>query len=255
MIGFMKRRLAGLGATALLLGMLVGFAPAAFAEETVRLGSSQITNYGKQSQNDAQWATPAMRGEAFKYLVVGRDFRLYKVPRPTTPGRLEVIYFFWYGSDWSAKIDAQARSWGASQSASIRFQPSPMVLSNKWALGARVFFALEQLKVEHRVGPLLQQAVARQEVSLENPRQVRDFVVASGVNRKKFEAAINDPRVISKAFSTQPAARMYGLQIAPTFVIDGKFVFQASPNTSPENLLKMVQFFVKNYQEDQAKGK
>jgi thiol:disulfide interchange protein DsbA len=240
---------------ALVTFFVLFMSPALAGDEVVRLGSTSQpaapTPASTSSSSDLR--TLAQKGEKFDYLVAGKDFQVYSHRHSITPGKLEVIYFFWYGSDWSAKIDTPIRAWAAAHSDVIRFQPSPVVFNNKWALGARIFFALRLMGIEAQIGPQLQQAVVSGSVSLDKPKQVLEFLVANGVDAVKFQRAINDPRVVAQTASTIPVAGQYGVQTLPTFVIDGRYVFQSAAGVSPESLLKMVEFFTEHYIADASR--
>ena len=44
------------------------------------------------------------------YVVRGKDFHVLAKPQRATPGRTEMLVFFWYGSPWAAKIDPYLRA-------------------------------------------------------------------------------------------------------------------------------------------------
>lgn len=178
-----------------------------------------------------------------RQLVAGRDYQLLASPLPTTPGRLDVIYFFWYGSPWSQSFDPLIRRWADDRApALIRFQPSPVVLADGWGYGARVFFALEQMGIEHATGPALMRAISQGVVQYADPSTLNEWLSTNGVDTKAFSKAINSPLTVAKTSSSPSVTRLYAIQRVPAVVIDGRYVFTINAAGDTAELMDRVAF-------------
>lgn len=181
------------------------------------------------------------------YVVKDKDFTKYETPLPKTRGpanQVEVVYFFWYGSDLSWKIDKEMRLWAASQPYPVLLSPSPAVLGDSpyQVLGARIFFTLKALDRESDLGPLFFQAVQTKQVDMTDPQALVDWFVAHGIPEKRFMATINSNGVKYLAHSVARTMQMYDVQSVPTMVIDGQYQVRATTKVSPERVAAITQF-------------
>lgn len=178
-----------------------------------------------------------------RQLVAGRDYYVLAKPIPTASNRLDVIYFFWYGSPWSQSFDPLIRTWADQKApALVRFQPSPIVLTAGWGYGARVFFALEKMNIEKTVGPALMRALNQGVVKYDDPSSLNKWLVENGVDKQAFSKAINSEIVVAKTASSPSVARMYGIDRVPMVVIDGKYVFMTNSRGDVNELMSRVAF-------------
>lgn len=178
-------------------------------------------------------------------LRAGVDYSVIANPAPQDPRYIDVVYFFWYGSPWSARFDPMVRKWVDERAPTIvRFKPSPVVMQDDWAFGARIFHALDEMGLESRISPLLTRAISEGAVDYNNPSSVRDFLVRQGVDKDAFQRKINSPMVIAKATAAPRHVRLYGLHAVPTVVVDGRFVFHPQAQGNPAELLDRVSYAV-----------
>jgi thiol:disulfide interchange protein DsbA len=188
---------------------------------------------------------PAQRQAAPRVLVAGRDFLVLSQKLPTTPGRIDVIYFFWYGSPWSASFDPLIRKWAAEKAPAVaRFQPAPAVITEGWGYGARVFYALEAMHIERTVGPALIAAIHSGVVKYDTPKSLQDWLRTNNVDIKAFTAAINSPLVVAETASSPQISKIFGVNSVPTVVVDGQFLFVIGPSGDVNELLSRVSYAV-----------
>lgn len=166
-----------------------------------------------------------------RVLVAGRDYVVLAKKIPSSVERLDVVYFFWYNSPTTAKMDPAIRRWASSQApALVKFIPQPAILSQEWGLGARLFFALRDLNVEDKVGPRLVQALEENVVDYNNPKALYAWLKEEGVNPKQLMEALNSPSTIAQTTWMASSMQLYGVQQVPTVIIDGQFVFTPKAN-------------------------
>lgn len=181
------------------------------------------------------------------YVVKDRDFTKLDKPLPTTKGQqnqVEVVYFFWYGSDLSWKIDREMRQWAATRPFPVRLSPSPAILGDSpyQVLGARIFFTLTHLNRESDLGPLFFQAVQTKQVDMTNPQALVDWFVAHGIPERQFLATINSNEVKSMTLGVYRTMRTYKVESVPTMVLDGQYQVRATTKMSAERVAAVTQF-------------
>lgn len=185
------------------------------------------------------------------YVVRGKDFYVLASPQRATPGRTELLVFFWYGSPWAAKVDPYLRAWVASgrAPADLRIQYVPLVMGESWAFSARIFFALEALGLERELSPRLLRAVDTKAVDLSSPVSVKRWLIEQGVSAERFEKAINSDLVVAKTAALPAIARAYHVRSSPTFVLDGTYHIAASSQMPPERATAVAMFFAQKLSE------
>lgn len=191
-----------------------------------------------------------------QFVVLGRDFFKLnqEMPKSSRPGEVEVIYFFWYGSPQSFEIDKQLRAWAVSQPYSIKFTPTPASFDPMYGLfAARIFFAVEFLGKEKTINPLFLEAVVKGHVSLENPKDVLDWMDAHGISKRQFQNAINHSLVIARTGSVSSVMTSYSVRNTPTVVVDGRFVIPSRTGQSSEQWLSNTKFIIEKVYESNNK--
>lgn len=192
--------------------------------------------------------------EPLTAVIANRDLVKYDRPHRTSapPGTIEVIYFFWYGSPWAARVDQPLRAWAASRPYAVRFVPFPVIFSGAdtdpahqvQVLSARIFFALQKLGKENDVGPLFLTAVHHNFVSLTDMGPILDWMDAHGVARKDFMDAINSPEVKEQTATVPYVVASYmpdGASV-PAVVLDGTYMTRATDGQSLSHWLGVVEF-------------
>lgn len=185
------------------------------------------------------------------YVVVDRDFTKYEKKLPTTRGQanqVEVIYFFWYGSDLSWKIDREMRQWAARQPYPVLLSPSPVILGDSpyQILGARIFFTLKAMGREPDLGPLFFEAVQDGHVDMTNLQAIVDWFSVRGISEKRFLEVLNSNEVKASTLNVYRTMRDYQVEAVPTIVLDGEYKIRVSTKTSPERVAAVAQFMAEN---------
>jgi thiol:disulfide interchange protein DsbA len=230
-----------------------------FLAPLLLLTSSWILASAAQAQEMAPPSAPAPAAVSsalpalpkIDYVVRGKDFHVLAKPQRATPGRTEMLVFFWYGSPWAAKIDPYLRAWIASgrAPANLRIQYVPMAMSDQWTFAARVFYALEELGMERELTPRLLRAVELKVVDLSSPASVQKWLLEQGVSPEAFEKAINSNRVVAKTASLPAIASAYQVRSSPTFIIDGTYHIAATRELPPERAAAVAMFFAQKLSE------
>ena len=191
-----------------------------------------------QSPHSATDAAPV----SSQTLVAGRDYMVLTKRVPASSDRLDIVYFFWYNSPTSAKMDPLIRDWAKNHApALVNFKPLPAVLEQGWGYGARIFFGLVDLGKEDQVGPRLLRAIDQGVVDYNNPKSLRDWLSDQGVSPSAFSQSINSGKVIAQTSWMPSLMRLYAIRNVPTIIMDGQFVFAAKPKEDPKDFLSRIE--------------
>lgn len=189
------------------------------------------------------------------YVVLNRDYTKYDTPKITssTPGQIEVIYFFWYGSSWSNEIDKDLTQWINSNPHSIKLTRSPVIFdydNPHQILSARIFFALERLGLEKALGPLFMEAVHNKNVNISSMKSIISWFSARGVSEEEFLSAINHDSSIVKTHALRHTMENYKIKSSPTIVIDGTYQIRSHEKNTPKRSLETAKFMITRILED-----
>jgi hypothetical protein len=195
-----------------------------------------------------------VQADPLQTVVVNTDLLKYGTERRTSApaGTIEVIYFFWYGSPWAARVDQSLRAWASTRSYPVRFVPYPVIFAaddgsverQVQVLGARIFFALQLLDKEDSIGPLFMTAVHRNFVHLDSVPSVMAWMEAHGITSKDFLSAINDPKVRQNTAAVPSVVQNYMDKDAisvPAVAIDGSYLARATTSSPLSHWLGVVE--------------
>lgn len=200
-------------------------------------------------------AVPAFGQEAMN-IVVNKDFTVYEKPRPTnaTPDRIEIVYFYWYGSPWAKEIDRDLRTWVKTRPYGVKLIPAPAAFGGKHEIfGARIFFALELLGKEDEISPLLLEAVSQRTLNFDSIPAIIKWMDARGVPEKDFLRAMDDPRTKASTARVHDVMKIYGVTSVPTVVINGKYMVRANDRVPPQRFLNIVKVLTQRLAETNQK--
>jgi protein dithiol oxidoreductase (disulfide-forming) len=193
---------------------------------------------------------PAVMGP----LVKNQDFRELPNPvRTSVPdGDVEVIGFFHYGSPWVQQVAPFVQTWVAQAGPRVHFTWAPAVIDQDWGWGARVYFALDQIGDLDSVQEDLLENDGTAQLPDRDPKALTAWLHDRRVDDKAFSQAINDGKVIARAAWVPSLMSLYDIRTVPTFVINGRYVVEASDATPPLMALARTRYIVESILRDQA---
>lgn len=190
---------------------------------------------------------------------LGEHYLLYMPPKitdPTFPGPIEIIYFYYPGSDWTARSDRIIRKWASQLPVAVKFKPTPALIYEDWWFLARISLAFEYLGVEKTVVPSLIDKLHKEKGNFNPARTIdlKNFLSSQGISKEEFEEAVNSDEVKSKLLSLEKVTRMYQIKTVPSIVIDGRFLVQAREDRAPAEILATSTTLVEIAQEARNLG-
>lgn len=168
------------------------------------------------------------------------DFRRIDPPVPSAPDRIDVLLFFWLGDPEAEDTLDAWRQWTGQAPGALRFDWFPAILDDAWAYGTRVFHALREIGRDDLL-PGLVAAMASEQVDYTSPLELRNWLERQGVDADVFEQAVNSDAVIERSAMTPAIGWLYQIQAAPSIVVAGRYVIEASATRTPAQMVMIAQ--------------
>ncbi len=176
----------------------------------------------------------------------GVEYRQLAAAQPTdTPGKIEVIEFFWYGCPHCYSFEPVLEPWVKKLPKDVQFRRVPAMFNEEYAQGARAFYALEAIGQEERLHKALFDAVhtgARLRVGDE--AALTEWLGKHGVDTKKFAAAYRSFSVESKLKRATQLTQAYKIDGVPSMAVNGKYVVNTDNIRSFEQLLGVTDYLI-----------
>ena len=175
--------------------------------------------------------------EAFE----GKDYTTVSVPQPVATGKkIEVLEFFWYRCPHCSALEPGLEAWLRKLPKDAQIRRVPAVFRDDWMPGAKIYYTLEQLGQLGRLHRKVFDAYHVENLNLNDPAVLGEWVTKQGVDRKKFEAIYNSFSTQSKVMQGTRLATAYGITGVPTFIIDGKYITAESMTGSEPRLFEVL---------------
>ena len=190
--------------------------------------------------------------------VEGTDYIELKPPQSVeTPGKVEVIEFFWYRCPHCYALEPDLEAWVKRLPPDVQFRRIPGILNEDWAVDARIFFALEAIGDSQRLHRPLFNAIHQQGgVRLRGDafaKWVADWLAKQKVDMAKYDAALHSFSVESKMRRAAQMARSYRLDGVPALSVQGRYLVLAS--TSQKAMLATTDTLIGETRKQLAKTK
>lgn len=190
--------------------------------------------------------------------VEGTDYIELKPPQSVeTPGKVEVIEFFWYRCPHCYALEPDLEAWVKRLPPDVQFRRIPGILNEDWAVDARIFYALEAIGDSGRLHRPLFNAIHQQGgVRLRGDafaKWVADWLAKQKVDMAKYDAALHSFSVESKLRRAAQMARSYRLDGVPALSVQGRYLVLAS--TSQKAMLATTDTLIGETRKQLAKTK
>jgi thiol:disulfide interchange protein DsbA len=156
--------------------------------------------------------------------VEGRHYVRLGQPLPATPGKVEVVEFFFYRCPHCFAFDPLLESWVHQLPADVGFRRVPVGQQALLKLHARMFHALEAMgALTPAVHTGIFNAFHRQRMEANDEAAVVALVGRLGVDTTKFKQAFSSFGVQAKVAQGQKLAELAGADAVPALVVGGRW--------------------------------
>jgi len=191
--------------------------------------------------------------------VEGTDYVELKPPQSVdSPGKIEVIEFFWYRCPHCYALEPDLEAWVKRLPQDVQFKRIPGILNEDWGVDARIFYALETLGELGRLHRPFFNAIHQPGggVRLRGDafaKWTADWLAKQKVDMAKYDAALHSFSVESKVRRAAQMARAYRLDGVPALTVQGRYVVLAS--TSQRAMLATTDTLIGQTRKQLAKTK
>ena len=176
----------------------------------------------------------------------GVEYRDLATAQPTdSPGKIEVVEFFWYGCPHCYNFEHVVTPWAKKLPKDVQFRRVPAMFNEEYAQGARAFYALEAIGEEERLHKALFDAVhTGSRLRVGNEAALTEWLGKQGVDMKKFAAAYRSFSVEGKLKRAAQLTQAYKIDGVPAMAVNGKYVVNTDNIKSFEQLLAVTDYLI-----------
>jgi len=156
------------------------------------------------------------------------------------PDTIEVIEFFWYGCPHCYRFSPHIERFKQSIPADVSFRHMPAVLSPRWELHAKAFFAASIMGELERFHGAMFAAIHEDNMRLDSATGIGEFVSSLGIDSERFVATMQSFAVDTRLRRVRNLQRAYGVSGTPTVVIDGRYRTSGSIAGGVANMIPVI---------------
>jgi protein dithiol oxidoreductase (disulfide-forming) len=193
----------------------------------------------KRRDFSALLATAPLAGAASHALaqggpVEGRQYSVLNPPLPTTPGKIEVVEFFWYGCPHCYAFEPAIEAWVKQLPADVAFRKVHVAFRANVKIHQRMFYALESMGKEAAARPAIFNAMHQQNLTLDDAKSQAKFLAPLGIDPTKYQEAYNSFGVVTKCTQAEKLSEAYRIDGVPSIGVGGRFL--TSPSDAGKGL-------------------
>ena len=160
--------------------------------------------------------------------IEGRQYLAINPPLPTTPGKIEVVEFFWYGCPHCYAFEPAIEAWTKTLPADVAFRKVHVAFRANIKIHQRMFYALEAMGKEAATRQAIFNAMHQQGQTLDDAKAQAKFLSPLGVDPAKYQEAYNSFGVVTKCQQAEKLSEAYRIDGVPSIGIAGRFLTSPS---------------------------
>lgn len=168
-----------------------------------------------------------------------------QAPVSAPAGKVEVVEFFWYGCPHCAQFEPHLAAWAAKLPPDVVFRRVPVAFrENPFGLHQRLYYAIEAMGLLPTLHPKVFHAMHVEQLRLDKPEQIADWVARQGVDKAKFMALFNSFGLQGKAKQARTLSEAYKIDGVPAIGVAGRYFTSVSLNGTPDKALATTDFLI-----------
>lgn len=178
---------------------------------------------------------------------------------PVTPvtntGKIEVVEVFWYACPHCFAFEPSVHKWLESKPDDVEYVRVPGVLSSRWVLLAKAYYAAQELGVEQKMTPIIFNHIHVLNNHLDKQEDVEVLFEANGVAKVDFQKAFRSFSVNTKIGQAKSLNREYGITGVPAIIVDGRYRIDTGSVGSFEKVIDITNFLLKKVRDERSNRK
>jgi thiol:disulfide interchange protein DsbA len=173
--------------------------------------------------------------------VKGRDYTVLDPALPVeTPGKIEVLEFFWYGCIHCFNFEPMVEAWLKKKPADVEFRRIPAVFNDRWAHDARIYYAFEALGLVEKLHAPLFESIHRARLNTAAEQPFTEWLTKQGVDHAKFHEAFKSFGVQSKIRRAVQLTTAYRIDGTPAIAVNGTYTISVDQAKSMGGMLRIA---------------
>jgi protein dithiol oxidoreductase (disulfide-forming) len=175
----------------------------------------------------------------------GANYTVLKPEQPVnTPGKIEVIEFFWYGCIHCYNLEPELEPWLRRLAPDVRFRRVPAIFNARWLHDAANFFTLEAMGVGEKLHRPLFDAIHVDRLRTDDTKAFNAWLEKQGVDVKRFDDVFRSFGVQSKVRQAQQLTVAYRIDGTPAMAVHGRYTVSPEQGGSLRGMLAVVDHLV-----------
>ncbi|EGJ11295.1 MULTISPECIES: thiol:disulfide interchange protein DsbA/DsbL [Rubrivivax] len=179
--------------------------------------------------------------------VEGTHYVRLQTPAPTSipeGKKVEVVEFFWYECGHCFNFEPLLETWSKRLPADVVFRRVPVGFTARHQIAQKIFYALEEMGQVGAVHRKVFNAIHVQGKRLLSESDIIDFMVANGLDGKRFGDAFRSFSVATKASRAKQLADAYKIDGVPAMGIQGRYYTSGALAGGHERALAVADFLI-----------
>ncbi len=177
--------------------------------------------------------------------VEGRDYVKLSQPLPVTPGKIEVVEFFWYGCPHCNAFEPALDAWQKKLPDDVAFKRVPVAFRQEpYVAHQRIYYALEAMGLVDTMHRKVFYAIHNERQRLDDLDDIAAFMQKNGVDADKFKAQYNSFSMQAKLQQARKLAAGYKIDGVPTLGINGRYFTSGSLVGTNEGALRVADVLI-----------
>jgi thiol:disulfide interchange protein DsbA len=178
--------------------------------------------------------------------VEGQQYVRLARPQPVaTPGKIEVVEFFWYGCPHCYEFEPMLEAWIKKLPPDIVVRRVPVAFRDEpFTAHQKIFYALEALGQVDAMQMKVFNAIHREHNRMDKPAEIAAFMQKNGIDSAKFLDLYNSFGVQTKTRQARALAEEYKIDGVPALGINGRYYTSGSLAGSLDRSLAVADFLI-----------
>lgn len=185
-------------------------------------------------------------------VVWSQDAKTYKAAKretlPSTPGKIDVVEFFWYGCPHCNDFEPKVNAWVKTLPTDVVFKKVHIRWPTKrinFEGHQKLYYTLEAMGKLPTLHAKVFEAMHKDKKQLANDVEIFDLMQSFGLNREEFAKVFNSFAVNTQCAKAVSLMEAYDIEGVPTIGVGGRYSSTASMAGSEEKVLEVANLLIK----------
>ena len=175
----------------------------------------------------------------------GVNYTVLKPEQPVnSPGKIEVLEFFWYGCIHCYHLEPVLEPWLKGLAPDVQFRRVPAIFNDRWARDSAIFYSLEAMALLEKLHRPLFEAIHVDRLRTDDTKALNAWLQKQGADVKRFEEVIKSFGVQSKVRQAQQLTVAYRIDGTPAMAVQGRYTVSPEQGGSQRGVLAVVDHLV-----------